>query len=189
MSLVLNDENFGKEIQNTDKLVLVDFFAVWCGPCSTLAPILEKVADDLKNSVVLVKADIDKIPLTAQKFGIDRIPAVFVFKAGKPIDSFVGVRAEDDIKKWIEKIEIEELNKWSADYAKKNGFKLNPDKEVVQRLMKGLLENEKKHGQKYCPCRRVTGNKEVDSKSVCPCYYHLDEIKKDGHCLCGLFVK
>ena len=94
-----------------------------------------------------------------------------------------------DIKEWLEKIVIEELNKWSANYAEENGFKLNPDKEIVQRLMKGLLENEKKYGQRYCPCRRITGNKEVDAKSVCPCYYHRDEIEKDGRCLCGLFVK
>lgn len=84
---------------------------------------------------------------------------------------------------------IDELAEWSANYAKENGLNLNPDKAVVQRLMRGLLENEKKHGQKICPCRRFTGNKGIDEKSVCPCYYHKDEIVKDGHCLCGLFLK
>lgn len=84
---------------------------------------------------------------------------------------------------------MDELAEWSGNYAKKNGFKLNPDKAAVQRLMRGLLENEKKHGQKICPCRRFTGNKEIDAKSICPCYYHKDEITKDGHCLCNLFVK
>jgi len=84
---------------------------------------------------------------------------------------------------------IEELIKWYSNYAKENGFNLNPNEEIVQRLMRGLLENEKKHGQRYCPCRRVTGNKEVDAKSVCPCHYHRDEIEKNGYCFCGLFVK
>jgi ferredoxin-thioredoxin reductase catalytic subunit len=52
-----------------------------------------------------------------------------------------------------------------------------------------LLENEKKHGKRYCPCRRVTENEEEDLKNVCPCVYHLEEIEKNGHCLCGLFIK
>ncbi len=84
---------------------------------------------------------------------------------------------------------IEELIKWYVDYAKENGFNLNPNKEIVERIIRGLLENEKKYGKKYCPCRRVTGNQEEDSKKICPCYYHRDEIKKDGHCFCGLFTK
>lgn len=86
-------------------------------------------------------------------------------------------------------METEELISWSDNYAKENGFNLNPNRKVVHGLVRGLLENEKKQGQRYCPCRRITGDKEKDQKIVCPCYYHKDEIKKDGHCLCGLFVK
>jgi len=179
MPPILTDENFEKEIQAPDKLVLVDFFAVWCEPCAVLDPILEKIAVDLKDKIVLVKVDLDNIPLTAQKFGIDRIPTVVLFKNGKPIGSFTGLRPEAAIKEWIE----------YADYAQKNGFQLNPDKEIIERIINGLLENEKKYGKKYCPCRRVTGNQETDLKNVCPCYYHKDEIEKDGHCFCGLFTK
>ncbi|MBU2539927.1 ferredoxin:thioredoxin reductase [Patescibacteria group bacterium] len=84
---------------------------------------------------------------------------------------------------------IDDLNKWYADYAKENGFKLNPKKEITQKLMRGLLENEKKYGQRCCPCRRATGDKETDAKIVCPCSYHRDEIEKNGQCLCGLFIK
>ena len=209
MTSILTDENFEKEIQSIDKLILVDFFATWCGPCFVLTPILEKIADDLKDKIVLVKVDLDNIPFTAQKFGIDRIPTVVLFKSGKPISGFIGLRTEEFIKEWLENTikqndnarvhslqpedniqeRIEELNKWYTNYAKENGFNLNPNKEIVQRLMRGLLENEKKHGQRYCPCRRVTGDKEVDAKSVCPCYYHRDEIEKNGHCFCGLFVR
>ena len=189
MTPILTDENFEKEIQSINKLVLVDFFATWCGPCFVLTPILEKIADDLKDKIVLVKVELDNIPFTAQKFGIDRIPTVVLFKSGKPISGFIGLRTEEFIKEWLENIMIEELIKWYDNYAKENGFNLNPNKEIVQRLMRGLLENEKKHGQRYCPCRRVTGNKEMDAKSVCPCYYHRDEIEKNGHCLCGLFVR
>ena len=196
MSIILTDENFEKEIQAIGKPVLVDFFATWCEPCSVLTPILEKVADDLKEKIVLVKANIDEIPQTAQKFGIDRIPTIVLFEKGKPISSFVGLRSERDIKEWLEEAlnhdqseKIEELIVGYSKYAEENGFTLNPDKKTVERVIKGLLENEKKYGEKYCPCRRVTGDKEEDSKKICPCFWHKDEINKDGHCFCRLYVK
>ena len=87
------------------------------------------------------------------------------------------------------KEKIEELMKEYAEYAKSNGFQLNPDKMAVERIISGLLRNEEKYGSKYCPCRRISGNKEDDSKKICPCIWHKDEIKKDGHCLCNLYFK
>jgi len=83
----------------------------------------------------------------------------------------------------------EELIKEYETYVEENSFKLNPDKKVVEGIVQGLLRNEEKYGQRYCPCRRVTGNTEEDKKIICPCVYHLSEIGRDGHCLCGLFVK
>ena len=74
-------------------------------------------------------------------------------------------------------------------YAKKSGFRLNPNEKVVEAIINGLLRNEGKHGARYCPCRLVSGNKEEDKKNVCPCVYHKDEIARDGHCHCNLFVK
>ncbi|MBN2042996.1 MAG: ferredoxin:thioredoxin reductase [Candidatus Aenigmarchaeota archaeon] len=74
-------------------------------------------------------------------------------------------------------------------YAKKSGFMLNPDRKAVENLVRGLLLNEKKHGSKYCPCRRVSGDKEEDKKNICPCVWHKDEIRKMGHCHCMLFVE
>ena len=75
------------------------------------------------------------------------------------------------------------------EYAERNGFKLNPNREVVERLVKGLLANEERYGARYCPCRRVSGNLEEDKGKICPCQWHREEIEKDGHCFCGLFVK
>lgn len=87
----------------------------------------------------------------------------------------------------------EELKKEYSDYAQKNGFKLNPDDKIVERVINGLLNNEKKYGKKYCPCRRVVeGNPDAgqeNSKKICPCFWHKEEIKKDGRCFCGLYVK
>jgi thioredoxin 1 len=195
--MILTDANFEKEINATDKFVLVDFFAVWCDPCSILAPILEKAEKDFNGKFILAKVNVDNAPLTAQKFGIDSIPNVILFKGGKQVGGFVGMRPEQTVKEWLEKMlkendnkeKIDELEKKYAEYAKANGFQLNPDKEVARRVINGLLENEKKHGQKYCPCRRVTGDTNEDSKKICPCSWHKDEIAKDGHCLCRLYTK
>ncbi|MDD4271750.1 MAG: ferredoxin-thioredoxin reductase catalytic domain-containing protein [Patescibacteria group bacterium] len=84
---------------------------------------------------------------------------------------------------------MEEIIRACAEYALKNGFKLNPDKKSVERVIKGLLENEKKNGKKYCPCRRLSGNHEEDAKKVCPCAYVLEQIARDGRCFCGLYIK
>ncbi|MEM3506536.1 MAG: ferredoxin-thioredoxin reductase catalytic domain-containing protein [Candidatus Bathyarchaeia archaeon] len=73
-------------------------------------------------------------------------------------------------------------------YAKSQGIRLNPDEKIVDLILEGLLNNEKKYGYRYCPCRRVTGDKAVDAKIICPCIYHKEEIKSMGKCHCGLFV-
>jgi len=77
----------------------------------------------------------------------------------------------------------------SEKYAKSQGFKLNPDKKIVDIILKGLLKNEKEYGFRYCPCRPLLGDKEEDQKKICPCFWHKDEIKKEGHCKCLLFVR
>lgn len=82
-----------------------------------------------------------------------------------------------------------ELRKKTEDYVKEQGFKLNPDDKIVNFVIKGLLNNKKKHGELYCPCRRVTGNKDEDMKIICPCIYHISEIKEQGHCHCNLLFK
>lgn len=76
-----------------------------------------------------------------------------------------------------------------AKYAKKNNFKLNPNKKIVKVVIEGLIINEKKFGKRYCPCRRVSNDPEINEKIICPCAYHKREIEEDGHCHCLLFVK
>jgi|SRR3989344_1338657 len=198
MPETLTDENFNKELNATDKLVLVDFFATWCEPCSMLAPILEKVSEDMKDEVILLKANVDDIPKTAGKFRVEKIPTVILFKRGQPLAGFVGMASEESLKEFIKNAskpstpaepDIAGMMDRYDNYAKSNGFRLNPDKTAVERVLKGLIANEGKYGKKYCPCRRVTGNEEEDSKKICPCAFHKDEIEKDGHCFCKLFVK
>lgn len=80
-----------------------------------------------------------------------------------------------------------EILSTSQEYAKKRGFSLNESKKILGAVIKGLAKNREKYGKAYCPCRAITGNSEEDKKNICPCIYHLDEIKKDGHCKCQLF--
>ena len=98
----LADENFDEFIQNSQKPVLIDFFAAWCPPCSILAPILEKLEKDYEGKVIFAKVNLDLSPITSQKFRINPIPTVILFKKGKPVSEFIGVRPEPEIRKWLE---------------------------------------------------------------------------------------
>jgi ferredoxin-thioredoxin reductase catalytic subunit len=79
--------------------------------------------------------------------------------------------------------------KESEEYARASGLILNPDKKIVEAVVKGLAGNFERHGKAFCPCRAITGKKELDKKIVCPCAYHLQEIKETDHCRCQLFFK
>ena len=83
----------------------------------------------------------------------------------------------------------EELIEFSKKYAEEQGFKLNPNEAVVNAIIKGLLKREAEEGEKYCPCRVNSGDKEEDKKNICPCFWHKEEIERDGHCKSRLFVK
>ncbi|MBN2488163.1 MAG: ferredoxin:thioredoxin reductase [Methanosarcinaceae archaeon] len=77
----------------------------------------------------------------------------------------------------------------TSKYAEKAGYKLNPDKEILDIVVEGLATNKEKYGKQYCPCRIVTGDEEQDRKIICPCAYHKDEIEKNGMCHCVLFFR
>ncbi|BDC35881.1 MAG: ferredoxin:thioredoxin reductase [Candidatus Methanoliparum thermophilum] len=91
-----------------------------------------------------------------------------------------------DDKNDIDKIK-DEIKKFIERYAQKKGYVLNPDKETLETLINGLAHNKIKYGRRYCPCRIVTGDATEDKKNICPCVYHEEEIKRDGHCHCMLF--
>ncbi|ODS31602.1 MAG: hypothetical protein SCARUB_03263 [Candidatus Scalindua rubra] len=81
-----------------------------------------------------------------------------------------------------------EVRKLVEDYVETSPYELNPDSKHVDKIIKSLAKRKLKYGYQYCPCRMISGNKEMDAKSICPCEYHEEEIEKDGICSCDLFV-
>lgn len=98
-------ESFDADVvkASENRLVLVDLWAPWCGPCKQLGPTLEKVVNSAGGRVSLVKIDIDQNPQIAQALRVQSIPAVFAFKNGQPVDGFMGAVPESQIKEFIEK--------------------------------------------------------------------------------------
>lgn len=91
------------EFQNQIKqgIVLVDFHANWCGPCRTLAPVLEQVAKDIKGKATIGKIDIDNEQKTAAQFQITSVPTMILFKNGKEVGRLIGLRTADAVKEFI----------------------------------------------------------------------------------------
>lgn len=99
--LEINDLNFETEVLKSTLPFLLDFSAVWCGPCRQLAPIVDKLADEMSGKVRVGKIDIDDSPATASKFGIRGVPTVLVFKDGKESGRHVGVATKDKLVKLL----------------------------------------------------------------------------------------
>lgn len=97
MALEITDASFQEVVLNSDKPVLVDFWAVWCGPCRMLGPIIEEVAADFEGKAVVGKVDVDNNQQVSIDYGIRNIPTVLIFKNGEVVDKIVGVSPKEVI--------------------------------------------------------------------------------------------
>ncbi len=93
----INKENFANEVINSDKTVLLDFYADWCGPCQMVAPIVEEISNE-RTDVIVGKINVDEEPELAAKFGVASIPMLAVMKNGKLVNSAVGARPKAQIE-------------------------------------------------------------------------------------------
>ena len=100
--VTLSDENFRKEVLESEKPVLVDFWAAWCGPCRVLGPVIEELATELNGNAKVGKLNVDENPATAQQFGIRSIPTVLFFDKGRKVDSTIGVVPKSALRSKLE---------------------------------------------------------------------------------------
>lgn len=102
--LHVTDENFEAEILKSEKPVLVDFWAAWCGPCKAIAPTIEALAEEYAGQIRVAKLDVDNNPKSAMKFGIKAIPTMIMFKDGEVSDQITGAVGKAQLEEAIKKV-------------------------------------------------------------------------------------
>ena len=102
--VVLTEANFQAEVLSSTQPVLVDLWATWCGPCKTLAPVVEEIATEYQGRVKVAKLDVDTAPAVAQKYGVQAIPTLLFFKDGKVIDQSLGAVSKRELQGKLDKL-------------------------------------------------------------------------------------
>ena len=103
-TISVTDASFAADVLQSDKPVLVDFWADWCGPCKMIGPALEEISDELADSVTIAKVDIMESTDTAAKFGVQSIPLMVLFKNGEAVAQKLGAAPKGQLKAWLESV-------------------------------------------------------------------------------------
>ncbi|MGQ9619545.1 MAG: thioredoxin [Bacteroidales bacterium] len=104
MALEVNDTNFDETVLKSEKPVMVDFWAEWCGPCRIIAPFIEEISEEYEGRALVAKCNVDNSPTTTVKFGIRNIPTVLYFKNGKVADRQVGAVPKNNLRTKLENL-------------------------------------------------------------------------------------
>jgi putative thioredoxin len=173
----VNEIDFEERVLNESKssLILVDFWAPWCGPCKQLTPILEKITNNAKGKFKLVKINIDENQQISSQLKIQSIPAVFAFKDGIPIDAFQGIIPEGKIIEFIEKSLGEKITKDHSDFYKliDDNFESENLIVAIDLLEEFIAENPDQIKGKSLYIEALSGLKKFDDAELF--YKSLDE--------------
>ena len=102
-AVTITKDNFQQEVINSDKPVLLDFWAPWCGPCKSIGPVIDELATEFDGKVVIAKMNVDDNPATPGKFGIRAIPTLILFKGGEVIDQVTGAVGKNQLQEMLKK--------------------------------------------------------------------------------------
>ncbi len=94
---MITSENFDRTVMQSEKTVLIDFWAGWCGPCRMLAPIIDEIAEEYADTVTVGKINVDEQPQLAAAFGVESIPTLIAFKNGVPLGALVGLQTKESV--------------------------------------------------------------------------------------------
>ena len=103
-SVSVTDKDFAAEVLHSDRPVLVDFWAEWCGPCRVLGPVIESLSQEYEGRVKVAKVDVDSSQQVAMQYGIRSIPTVMLFDKGQIVDTIIGVRPKSDYEKSLKRV-------------------------------------------------------------------------------------
>ncbi|MBY6367074.1 thioredoxin [Rhodococcoides corynebacterioides] len=103
-TVTISDDTFGSEVLESDKPVLVDFWATWCGPCKMVAPVLDEIAGEHSDKLTVAKLDIDANPKAARDFKVMSIPTMILFKGGEPVKTIVGAKGKAALLRDLEDV-------------------------------------------------------------------------------------
>jgi len=96
-----NDQDFKADVLESDKFVLVDFWAEWCGPCKAIAPSLEEISEEMKDKLKVVKVNVDENPTVSHSYSIRSIPALMIFKNGEKVSEKMGALPKSALQAWV----------------------------------------------------------------------------------------